>query len=455
MGSSSPSCFQIYSDVVYRCTIALIGDVDSPSCISPKPIRSDRALASLLPREKVDRLNQALTIKWIQAEFRRYYEQAELTLPDRFTRREFGFMFYDSDLVQRHTGFARASDLKDYLVNRTPAHVYHSAAYYERPGAPTMEEKGWLGADLIFDLDADHIERVKGMPYEQMLEEVKQEIKKIVDQFLLGDFGLSDKSISISFSGGRGYHIHARDPRLWPLGPHERREIVDYITGTDYNPEMTVRKEPYEVTKWGTKYRYAMAPANVAGWRKRLARGMVDAAERLEGMGREKSIEYLCSFKGIDVKIAKVIYETLFRQTKGERGIDKLRDGRIDIFPTDRYLNLFRQTFLQVSLDLGKRETDEPVTSDIKRLIRMVSSLHGKTGLRVVRLTRDQLDDFMPLRDAVPATFRDDPVKMQVGKVANVTLRGETFNLSEGLTEVPEYVAVFLACRGWATIPQV
>jgi DNA primase small subunit len=218
---------------------------------------------------------------------------------------------------------------------------------------------------------------------------------------------------------------------------------------------MTVRKEPYEVTKWGTKYRYAMAPSNVAGWRKRLARGMVDAAERLEGMGREKSMEYLCSFKGIDVKIAKMVYETLFRQTKGERGIDKLRDGRIDIFPNDRILKLFRQTFLQVSLDLGKRETDEPVTSDIKRLIRMVSSLHGKTGLRVVRLTRDQLDDFLPLRDAVPSTFRDDPVKIQVGRVANVTLRGETFNLSEGLTEVPEYVAVFLACRGWATIPQV
>ncbi|MCA1813180.1 MAG: hypothetical protein LC624_04420 [Halobacteriales archaeon] len=29
-------------------------------------------------------------------------------------------------------------------------------------------------------------------------------------------------------------------------------------------------------------------------------------------------------------------------------------------------------------------ETDEPVTSDVKRLIRLPGSVHGKTGLRVV-----------------------------------------------------------------------
>jgi len=425
------------------------------SCISPKPIRSNRAVAFSLPKEKGDRLNQALTIKWIQAEFRRYYEQADLTLPDRFTRREFGFMFYDSDLVQRHTGFARASDLKDYLVNRTPAHVYHSAAYYERPGAPTMEEKGWLGADLIFDLDADHIERVKGMPYEQMLEEVKQEIKKIVDQFLLGDFGLSDKSISISFSGGRGYHIHARDPRLWPLGPHERREIVDYITGTEMDPDAFIVPKVYDVDRWSAKYRYTLPITGESGWRRRIRNGIIEVAESLEKLGREEAIKQLCEFNRVSRKTAEVIYDTLFKPAKGKRGIDKLRDGWIDIFPSNRFLTLFNAITLQKAADMGKRETDEPVTSDIKRLIRMVSSLHGKTGLRVVRLTRDQLDDFMPLRDAVPSTFRGDPVKVQVGKVANVTLRGETFNLSEGLTEVPEYVAVFLACRGWATIPQV
>ena len=408
-----------------------------------------------MTKEKIDQRTQALTIKWIQAMFRRYYEKADLRLPIKFENREFGFMFYDSDLVQRHLGFSQVSDLKVYLVNRTPAHVYHSAAYYERPGAPTMEEKGWLGADLIFDLDADHIARVKGMPYEQMLEEVKVEIKKIVDQYLLGDFGLNVKDISISFSGGRGYHIHARDPRLWPLGPHERREIVDYITGTELDPETFIRPEVYDVNPWGAKYRYTLPVTSESGWRKRIRNGIIEVAENLETKGREDAIAYLCEFDKVSRKTAEVIYDTLFKQTKGKRGIDKLRDGWIDIFPSNRFLTLFNRITLQKAADLGKRETDEPVTSDIKRLIRMVSSLHGKTGMAVINLKRDELDDFRPLRDAFPPAFRDDPVRVEITKATKLTLRGETFNLSEGLTEVPEYAAVFLTCRGLATIPQV
>ena len=41
-----------------------------------------------------------------------------------------------------------------------------------------MGEKGWCGADLIFDLDADHI--VKG-PYDQMLSRVKTRDRKTAD----------------------------------------------------------------------------------------------------------------------------------------------------------------------------------------------------------------------------------------------------------------------------------
>jgi len=409
-----------------------------------------------LPKEKTDQRTQALTTHWIQAMFRRYYEKVELKLPPRFARREYGFMFYDSDMVQRHLGFARAEDLKEYLVTRTPAHAYHSAAYYQRPDAPTMEEKGWLGADLIFDLDADHIARVKGMPYEQMLEEVKGEIKKIVDQYLLGDFGLDEKYISISFSGGRGYHIHARDPHLWPLGAHERREIVDYITGTDLDPGSFIKREAYDVSRWGAKYRYSMPSSKDPGWRRRVGRGIIAEAERLESMSKDEAIQHLRGFDRVGPKAAEEIYKTLFAPVKGgQRGIDKLREGRIDIFPSDRYLNDFRKIYLQAAVDLGKRETDEPVTSDVKRLIRLVSSLHGKTGLMVIGMTRDQLDDFRPLRDAVAPAFRDDPVRVEVIKAARLTLRGETFNLSEGLTEVPEYAAVFMTCRGLATIPQV
>src|SRR2546422_1672714 len=169
------------------------------------------------------------TIAWIRDRFRRHYEAAEMGLPPRFARREFGFMFWEAGMMQRHQSFKSGEALRTFLTRRTPMHVYFSSAYYQKPGAPTMEEKEWLGADLVFDLDADHIERVKGMPYADMLEEVKSEIKKIVDGYLVADFGLGEDAILITFSGGRGDHIHVRDPWVWELQSHERRGRGDSL----------------------------------------------------------------------------------------------------------------------------------------------------------------------------------------------------------------------------------
>src|SRR3990170_846071 len=116
------------------------------------------------------------TTNFLRAQFRRYYVTSKPTPPDRFGRREFGFMFWSPGMVQRHIGFSREDQLRGFLQTRVPAHVYYSSAYYEKPDAPTMEEKGWLGADLIFDLDADHIPGAEKMGYEEMLEAVKKRI---------------------------------------------------------------------------------------------------------------------------------------------------------------------------------------------------------------------------------------------------------------------------------------
>jgi len=319
-----------------------------------------------------------------------------------------------------------------------------------------MEEKEWLGADLVFDLDADHIERVKGMPYADMLEEVKSEIKKIVDGYLVADFGFDEDSILVTFSGGRGYHIHVRDPRVWELHSHERREIVDYITGTELDADGMFRRVPLELKKFQdratVKYRFAMPRPDDAGWPGRLSRGIVASAERLESIPKNQALEQLAAVEGVGGKMAGELYEALFSRRGGGRGIEKLRRGDMDIFPTDRYIDAFRRIFVPPALDLGRRETDEPVTSDIKRLIRMPHTLHGKTGLEVVPMRRKALDDFLPLRDAVPRAWTDEPVKVSLRAGIKLTMRDETFNLKEGMNLIPEHVAIFLACRGVATV---
>jgi len=91
-------------------------------------------------------------------------------------------------------------------------------------------------------------------------------------------------------------------------------------------------------------------------------------------------------------------------------------------------------------------EVDEPVTADIKRLIRLPGSVHGKSGLRVTPITREQLSDFKPLEDAVPEIYTDDPVKVTMRRDYEFSMRGERIK-AKGETEVPEYAAVFLVGR--------
>lgn len=413
------------------------------------------------------------SIAFIKKRFSDYYDSVELYLPDRFGRREWGFMYFEGGFMQRHLAFQGQDKVRQFLVQKMPAHVYHSSAYYEKPDAPTMSEKNWLGADLIFDLDADHIKGAERMSYEETLSKVKQEFKRLIDDFLLGDFGFEEEQLLIVFSGGRGYHIHIRDPRVLSLSSHERREIVDYITGKDLDMDWIFPREAYDSKKFGkhvnVKHRVRMPEVGIGGWKKKMREGIRKLTDELERLGEDEAIRRLRAFEGIGEKTAKGIYIDLFQGSPGSRGVDRMWDEEnLEIFSQDKHLNAFLRI---IKGEIGVRmeakndsdseeqveslsvkdklegETDEPVTSDIKRLIRLPSSLHGKTGLRVIPLSRDGLDDFEPLRDAVPKIFSDEPIKIDVKKPVSVRLKNETFDLKEGETEVPEYAAIFLMCR--------
>ena len=69
------------------------------------------------------------TTNFLRTQFHRYYDATKPSLPDRFGRREFGFMFWTAGLMQRHLGFSREEDLRSFLASRVPAHAYYSSAY--------------------------------------------------------------------------------------------------------------------------------------------------------------------------------------------------------------------------------------------------------------------------------------------------------------------------------------
>ncbi|MGD0056585.1 MAG: DNA primase catalytic subunit PriS [Methanomassiliicoccales archaeon] len=393
-------------------------------------------------------------MKW----FRKYYADSPPPPPERFGRREFGFMFFDKTFVQRHLAFPKASDLNSFLRERVPAHVYYSSAYYELPAAATMEEKKWLGADLIFDLDADHIKGAEGLSYTDMLAKVKGEMVRLLDDFILGDLGFNPDDIKVVFSGGRGYHIHVSDPRVIGLKSHERREVVDYVTGTDLDLDWVFEEKAFEKRQFKQVTRISKArllPSTAsAGWKRRMRIGTERLLNRLEGLSAQEVRARFADAKDAPDKLVEEMLGDLFSKRGGKSGREiMLGNDTFEIFSGQRVQMLFLKMLEGSVKEELEGQIDEPVTSDIKRLIRLPRSLHGKTGLMVVPMSRVELDGFDPLRDAVPEMLPDDPVKLAINGKTEIRLRGERFSL-EGTMEVPTFAAIFLVCRKMATMPE-
>ncbi len=383
--------------------------------------------------------------------FRKYYRVNTPIMPDRFTRREFGFMFFDKTYVQRHMSFGRPEELHKFMLGQVPSHSYYSTSYYRKPNAPTMDEKEWMGAELIFDLDADHLDGAKEMTYSEMLVQIRSEMINLVDSFLLGDLGFSEDQVHITFSGGRGYHAHVRTPDVMGLGTHERRELVDYITSSGLNIDWVF---PYNkvatskvVTGNGVRTNVAkdrlIPPADSGGWKLRMRNGLMYVVN---------------DFCDTDIKEIRKEYPSIKGSDKQTvlKAQDELRKNRGYLFEknTMAVLSQSTQNMLVKIMkeDMAYRlsgEVDEPVTADIKRLIRLPGSVHGKSGLRVTPITRQELTDFDPLQMAVPDEYSDDPIKITMRRDSKLDMKGEHFSLS-GETEVPEYAAVFLIGRKMA-----
>jgi len=397
-----------------------------------------------------ERIN-ALTFNLLVSKFRQYYLQSSLDAPPGLQSREWGFLFFDDSGMRRHKSFFSRGELVDYVRSMVPRHVYHSAAYYQRPAAPTMKEKLWQGADLIFDLDADHL-RNAPKSYGEMLAQVKKETQKLLG-FLLSDFGFSESRMDVVFSGGRGYHIHVRDSRIYTLGSDERREIVDYLAGRGLALDRFIHMAPMD-GDWGKDraFRLSAPPAGAPGWGGRINRSLISFVDDLRRLDETEAIALLTRRKGIGPKKAASFYKSL----QGANVLEEIGRGNLDLFRGSASIwKLLLVEFLDsegvkvgFNLDEERGETDEPVTADVRRLIRCPGSLHGGTGLRVTPLSLRDLEDFDPLHDAV--VFGDEPLPVQILKPFKTQMRGESYDLAEGPTQLPTAVAVFLMARGVA-----
>ncbi len=372
------------------------------------------------------------TLEFVKQRFSEYYQKTVHLAPPSIEQREWGFVLFSPGYpeihMRRHIGFSSRDELFGYVKNLVPAHAYYSVAYYERPDAPTMKEKGWLGADLIFDLDADHIMRG---PYDVMLARVKEEALKLL-AMLTEEFGIDPKTIDVVFSGGRGYHIHVKDIALRTWGSAERREMIDYVCGIGIDPAAMLAKAAPARPCWQARYQATLV-------------------EYLTWLGKLQKKEALAHLSAIP-QIGKVTAEELLEQRE-------VIVAELTHAPVAGLLMKFRGLSQIVTAEEGEFKkrlleraalADEPVTTDTKRLIRMPTSLHGGSGMRVQQIEIRNLAAFDPLTDAVVFGTRD--VRVDVTVPRPTPMLGSTYQLQKGITTVPEAVAVFLCCRGMAEI---
>jgi DNA primase small subunit len=406
------------------------------------------------------------SLSFILGKFAEYYQQQSSIIcpPTAIERREFGFLLLKERIMLRHKGFSNVDDLRSSLKTIVPSDVYYSSAYYERP-EEDMKGKGWLGADLIFDIDADHIPtpcakvhdtwvcsncgavgrgvspkkcptcgeqkfNEKIWPCEVCLESAKEETMKLID-ILTKDFGFSSEELRVGFSGHRGYHVHVESEEIRALDSMARKEIVDYVLGIGLETEF------HGLGERGGKERVFAGPDLYdLGWRGRIARGTYDilltaSPEELKKIGLKKRVA------------ATIIQhkEALLKSWK-----EKGPWGIIKGIGTENWRKI-----AQYGVEKQSVKIDTVVTTDIHRLIRLTNTLHGKTGLKKIEVPITGIEHFDPLKSAV--TFKKDTVTVLVSVAPKFRIGDETYGPYKGQKiELPTAAALMLLCKGAAKV---
>jgi DNA primase small subunit len=383
------------------------------------------------------------TRSYLRGRFGDHYRRASVTPPPAANEREWGFIPWTEgpgETMVRHRSLLDLGDIEDFLARKQPRHVYFSAGRYDDPSASSMGEKGWRSSDLVFDLDADHLPSVVlgEDSYAEMLAKCKDALLRLLD-FLEDDFGFED--LTVVFSGGRGYHVHVRDERIRGLERDARREIVDYVRGIGLEFEELVEIE----TVAGTAGRSSPAEKRTlptdGGWGRRAHRHVLDRFDEYLAMDEADALAALQQYDGIGEGKATAALNA------ARTNYDELERGNIDVHSA---VYGIAKVLVQETIAAENAPIDEPVTTDTNRLIRLPGSLHGGSGLAVKRIDRGDIDAFDPLVDAVPETFRNHDIAVEVTDGGLVELDGESITLEAGNQTVPEHVGVFLMARGRA-----
>ncbi|MDP3742602.1 MAG: DNA primase catalytic subunit PriS [Candidatus Micrarchaeota archaeon] len=346
--------------------------------------------------------------------FRNFYSRNAVKV-DSISQREFGIGI-DKKINYRHKSFSTQKEFQNFLVNETPRFISHSVGRFEFPWSQPMEKKTLLSADLIFDLDAKPEENHNYIFCTRCVEKARLDTIRLIEDFLLNDFGLSKNDLLLVFSGSKGFHVHVRSQVVQQLSSTARRLMVDYITGKELELESLVpipSKPP----------RHLSGPDKTStGWKKHFLETAVKTLDNT-GLFTKKKAAYIRENKQMLVNL--------------------LENGNWD--PAFHDAKEVLNQILAETIRTSAVEVDSPVTFDVHRLIRIPGTLHGDTGFIAKPLSLTEMGFFEATKHA--AVFNGTAVA-SLKESANIEFAGTAFELKAGENVVPLSLAVLLACKG-------
>lgn len=365
--------------------------------------------------------------------FKEYYFRysGRINEPLDIGTREFGYLPFGRGMI-RHLSYKEFGSFRALLVKEGPAGVYCSNSYYREPSAE-IQKKGWIKADLIFDIDADLLElpckrehnvwlckqcgkkdfgqrpqlcltcngnRILEFSWAcpRCLEGSKKETFRLLD-YLQNDFGISKTNIRVFFSGNAGYHVEVSNTSLEVLDQHERADLSDYLTAQGVLPGA---------------FKSNRLSANDPGWRGRVARFIRDLPPNT------------APFRTQDYQ------SRVFELT------NELKEDQAE-------------KIISLAISSNAIRMDTMVTTDIHRIFRMPETLNQKTGL-VKRECRD-LSTFDPITGAIALENETELIEVDVDICPKIALGTGTYGpFRNKRQKLPLYVAVYLIAKGAARV---
>lgn len=374
---------------------------------------------------------------FVESLIRKYYRIAKNVIPNHVEQREFGFGGFETRIAVRHVGFRNDQRFREYLIKNTPLNVDYSQAYYRYPDATPIENKGLLGAELVFDLDSTEMDldcqkrHGKQWVCDNCLASVKKEAIKLIEDFLVPDFGFSENEININFSGNRGYHLHIDNEETRQLSGGARKQIVNYVSGSEMD-----FKEFFPTA--GRKGTALLGPKPTdSGWSGKIARKVISSVE----LGIDAISEL-----GVDRQDASRLYK---KRALLEMGI---RNGNWDMVYIKKK-DAFWSNVVKNEAVAQSDRIDRNVTSDITHLIRLPNTIHGSSGLLAKSIgSKVSLEKFDPLRDAILFKKGELRIKAETS-VPTFIMNSKSFGPFESQEAwVPKYVGIYLSLKGLATM---